>query len=88
MVIPSLRLFARGNPVVRGRKGSLRLSSYTVLKMVDQYEALITEQRSSGQAINGNWKTHPLTVVSLIAFLLLILWFVVLDWMIPLLSHC
>jgi hypothetical protein len=64
-----LRLFAPGNLVVRGRKGFPRLSSFTVLKTVDQYEALVVDHLPSSQSKKGFWHGIPIAVVSFIAFL-------------------
>jgi hypothetical protein len=55
------------------------MSSYTILKTVDQYETLIREQRRSPGAKNSFWKAHPFIVVSLIGILLLVLYWVLIP---------
>jgi len=73
MADPFLQRFTPGNSVVRRRKGPVWMSSYTILKTVDQYEALIREQRRSPDAKTSFWKAHPFIVVSLIGLLLVVL---------------
>jgi hypothetical protein len=73
MADPFLQLFTPGNTIVKRRKSPVWMSSYTVLKTVDQYEALISERRRSPDAQKSFWKAHPFIVVSLIGFLLLVL---------------
>jgi len=69
MAHPFFRLFAPGNLFVRGRKGFPRMSSFTVLKAVDQYEALIGGLLPSSQPKKGIWQRIPITFMGFIAFL-------------------